>query len=73
MIDREDITVILSVILILFIFISAIVSLCYMAAKHSCKKIGEETNFDTKYTLFAGCLIKDGTYVPLDNWRAVKE
>lgn len=37
--------------------------------QQSCLQIGEQTNHETNWSLFTGCLVNvDGQWVPIKNW-----
>lgn len=56
--------------------ISALVlGVAYITERTSCSKTLNAMQRDGKYGIWTGCLVanQDGTYIPLDKWRAIAE
>jgi len=42
-------------------------------SSYSCRRLGEETQVASKYTMATGCLVKiNDQWIPSDQWRTVK-
>lgn len=59
-----DIIIVVGVIFLLFFGLSSF-------DRFSCWQFNKDTQIETKYTIFNGCLVKTAKgFVPVKNWRA---